>query len=502
MGTMLSRILGLARDLILMALFTRFMTDAWLVAFRIPNFFRRILGEGSFSLSLIPVFVEVESKHGADAGKRLVSEVFSLLCLILAFLSISGGIFIDEIVQLAVSGKGFTSIPGKVEQTQNFARVMFFFIIFISQFAFFMAVLNAKNKFFAAAAAPALFNLTVITFTLLASFTQNVEFLAWGVLFGGALQAAILVPSLIKIRLLPFVVFGISRSTLRVLSNMLPSALGMGLIQIMGIVNLQFASRLPEGTHTYIYAADRLLELPLSLISVSLGVALLPNLSKLYTEGNIAEMHNMTRSALSLNWFLALPAGMAFYFFAQPLVELIYLRGQFVESDVAITAAVIQFYAVLTLTSSAIRILVPSFYAAQKMWTPALCSMGGLALHLVIAPGMIESMGLMGLLTSTVISSMVTLTLVLAMRHVYFGGFGYADFLRQLGKMLPSLALTGLVLFGLAIYFESEEMPWKKVQVVLSILLVIGFYLSSSYLFGVEQCRVYVGKIKQKMSRS
>jgi putative peptidoglycan lipid II flippase len=390
-GTMTSRVLGLVRDMVFTALFSRTVTDAWTTAFRLPNMFRRLLGEGALSVSFIPVFVESRIQDPSGVRSRnLVNGLYTLLLIALMVITTLGTIFTEPILNLLLDSQ-YSLVPGKFELTLRMSRIMFSFVFMISSYAFFMGILNALGKYALAAIAPTLWNITMIasTFVPVAWLTSPGDAIAWGVVVGGALQTGILIPALVKAGYFPRLRADLrdcvlNPDVLKIFRNMLPGLLGLGLLQITTIVNLRFASQLGEGPISYIYLADRLLELPLSLVSVSLGTALLPTLSAMWARGERVRMIETANYYLRLNLFVAVPAAIGLYVLAGPMIELLFQRGNFKSADTQSTALVVQVYAFILLSSSCVRVLVPGFYAVKNTWLPAVVSGICLVVHIVV----------------------------------------------------------------------------------------------------------------------
>ncbi|MEQ1878557.1 MAG: murein biosynthesis integral membrane protein MurJ [Bdellovibrionia bacterium] len=319
-GTLVSRVLGYGREMAMYALFDRTVTDAYLAAFRLPNMFRRLLGEGSLSVAFIPVFIDL-LKHGhtkrdeiPEEARKLVNGMFTVLITILTILTILGVAFADQVVGLIVAGQGFMSIPGKYELTVKMARVMFCFIFLISLYAYFMAILNSIKKFALAAFAPTLFNVVMVASTFIpdteAPFTGF--YLALGVVIGGFFEMAILIPALIREGFLPRPTLQIFSPHIgRVFKTMIPSWIGLGILQLNLLVNTRLASELSEGNISWLYLTDRILELPLSLFAVSLSSALLPTLARLWSQGARQEMADTSAHYLKMVFFLAVPSAAA-----------------------------------------------------------------------------------------------------------------------------------------------------------------------------------------------
>lgn len=494
-GTLTSRILGLLRDVALGALFDRTITDAWAAAFRIPNLFRRLLGEGSISVSFIPVFLEAQSADSTGTrAKNLMNGLYSLILIVLGTLTVLGVLFTDEVLRLLLADN-FIAMTDKWLLTVRLAQIMFGFVFFVCTYAYFMGVMNALGSFGLPALAPALLNIAMLVFTFLPGewFSQRGDGLAWGVLVGGVLQATLLGLALQAKGFLPQWSWQIwSRDIRQVLRNLLPGILGMGLLQFITLVNLYFASSLQEGSISYLYWADRLLELPLSLISVSLGAALLPSLSR-YAANSQWEMFRETaQESFLMNLFLAMPAALGLYFLAEPLVELLFLRGHFSVYDVQGTAHVLQVYALSLVVISLSRVLVPLYYAIKNTWYPAVIALVCLGIHIFLAPLLMKQQGLAGLVFSGLVMAFLNAVgLILGLApwnlSLHWGQVGKA-----VGKFL--IAGTGVVaILSFYLWLRPQiERGLSTLALVVTILSAMVVYFSLAAFLRCEQ----MGKIR------
>lgn len=448
-GTLLSRILGLVREVLIVAVFPTFVTDAFFVALRLPNMFRRLLGEGSLSVAFIPIFIETHQQKGEAEAKKLSSGVFSLLMSVVLLLTVAGTVWMQPLVEHLVSGKGYAQVPGKLELTVHLGQIMFVFILLMSLYAFFMAVLQSFRIFGLPALAPALFNVSLIVALLLPKslFQIQGEVLAWAVIIGGGAQAGLLIPRLFRLGFFPrWVLWWKIPLVKKVVWTTLPSMLGMGILQITGFANIYFASLLEQGAHSYIYLADRILELPLSLFAVSLGSSLLPTLSRLSAKGQWKEMQDTTTSSLRVILFLSLPCALGMWFLAKPIAEVIFMNGEFSASNALATSRVIQIYSFSLIVAALVRILVPAFYAVKNTWLPAMASVFGLCVHLVGATYWIDLLGLQGLVLSTLLGSLANLIVILISYQIRFRSFALQGLLRPLFMfVLCSLPMMLLV---------------------------------------------------------
>lgn len=509
-GTFSSRVLGVARESLLAAFFDRTLTDAWITAFRVPNFFRRLLGEGSLSVSFIPVFMDARAQDlssGQEISPRatnLVNGTYTLLLLILSTLTVLGVLFPEFFLSILIDVESFKQIPGKFELTLRMARIMFSFVFFISSFAYFMGILNALGKFGWAALAPLFFNVAMIVSTLLPAhwFPQAGDGLAWGVVVGGALQAGILLPQLKKLNYFPQLTANFWTADIkRVFRNMIPGLFGMSLMQITLLVNTRFASSLAEGAISYIHWADRLLELPLSLISVSLGTALLPTLTRFWSQGEKQEFSRTGNFYLRLNLYLSLACAIVLYTLARPIVEILFQRGKFTSHDTTLASQVLWVYAFAMIPTSGVRILGPFYFAVKNTWYPALMSLLGLILHVIMAPILMQHYGLMGLNISSMLSALLNFTLLLIGLPKLTTHFEYGKLVLQFLKFI--LAGAGLAL-GLQSYFllaqSQDSLLWKIFSLLVAFLAGGILFVCLSRLLKLEEYETTVHRLWQKVA--
>jgi putative peptidoglycan lipid II flippase len=488
-GTMASRVLGLMRDQLFAAMFTSTVRDAWAAAFRLPNMFRRLLGEGSMSVSFIPIFVQTEQDDPSGVrAKNLVNSFYTLLLIVLATLTAIGTLW-PEVFLRVMLDPAYSNVAGKFELTVRMARIMFSFIFFMSTYAYFMAILNALGKYGLAAMAPTFFNIAMIisNFIPQTKLESPGDAIAIGVVVGGALQAGILIPTMWKLGFLPKISFDFSnKDVLRILRNMVPGMLGLGLLQITTIVNLRFASSLGEGPITYIWLADRLLELPLALVSVSLGTALLPTLSGMWARREKEKMTNTANYYLRLNLFIAVPAAIGLFVLGGPIVEVLFQRGKFVTQDAAMTASVVRVYAFILMSTSCVRLLIPSFYAMKNTWLPACTSCICLVVHLFLAPFLMHQWGLQGLVSSSFVTGSLNLTLLFIAYHLLIGKFHISRVAASLSKFCVA---------GVALYFVLQIYPVllealggegffsKLISLCVTVVLGAAVYFGISHIF-------------------
>ncbi len=475
-GTMASRLLGQLRESLLAAYFDKRVTDAWAAAFRLPNLFRRLLGEGSLSVSFIPVFIETKGDNNVRA-QNLVNSIYTFLLIILGALTTLGVLYPDPLLNLILDANYILDTE-KYLLTLRLTKIMFGFIFFISSYAFMMGILNALGQFALPAIAPTLWNLAMIVFTILPheSFPVLGDQLGWGVLVGGILQAALLIPALIKANFFPRFSLDFRNADFqRVLRNMLPGIFGMGLLQFTTVINLHFSSSLAEGTISYMNYVDRLIELPLSLISVSLGTALLPMLSGLFAKNDKLKMSVTAQKYLELNLLLSMAAAAGLYVLAQPIVQLLFGRGRFHLNDVVMTAQILKTYCWIMIFSSAVRVLTPAYYAIKNTWFPAVVSAICLVTHVIVAPILMARYQVHGLMISTTLSAALNLVLLLIFFPRFIAAFQYVLFFKNIFVFAVLGIFTGSAA-GIFYYLEPV-LSGGFFGLVLNLLFSMGLSL-------------------------
>jgi putative peptidoglycan lipid II flippase len=370
--TLLSRILGFARDTIIARIFgAGAYTDAFFVAFKIPNLLRRLFAEGAFSQAFVPILAEYKNRQGHDATKQLVSQVGSALTLALVAVALLGIVAAPWVAY--VSAPGFHADPDKFALTVTLLRITFPYIVFISLVALAAGILNTWSRFSVPAFAPVLLNVAMIgaALWLAPHIDPPVLALGWGVALGGVLQLAWMLPHLAKIDMLPrptrhFNDPGVKR----ILKLMAPATLGVSVAQISLLINTIFASFLTTGSVSWLYYADRLMEFPTGMLGVALGTILLPSLSKHYADNSPAEYSRLLDWGLRLTLLLALPSAAALAVLAVPLIATLFHYGAFTAHDVGMTQQALIAYSLGLLGLILVKVLAPGFYARQNIRTP------------------------------------------------------------------------------------------------------------------------------------
>jgi len=391
--TLVSRITGLVRELLMASTFgASAITDAFNVAFRIPNLFRRLFAEGAFSQAFVPVLAASKAQHGEEATKLVIDRVATLLTWALLLVCVLGVAAAPVLVWLMASG--LKQDPRGFEAAVFMTRWMFPYIGFMSLVALSSGVLNTWRRFAVPAATPVLLNVAMIAAAWLGApwfkslGIEPIYAMGAGVMVGGALQLAVQIPALRRIGMLPRIAFNWTAAqqawadpaTKNIAKLMLPALLGVSVAQISLIINTQIASHLTPGSVSWLTYADRLMEFPTAMLGVAIGVVLMPQLAAAKAANDPEKYSAMLDWGLRIVVLLAVPCAVALLTFAQPLVATLYHYGAFTDRDVQQTTTALMGYGAGLLGLVAIKVLAPGFYASQDIKTPVFIAIGVLVL--------------------------------------------------------------------------------------------------------------------------
>ncbi len=444
--TMISRLLGFVRDMLIAhSIGASWLSDAFFVAFKLPNFFRRLFAEGAFNAAFIPQFSRILAADGQAKALHFAGHIFSFLLLALLVLNAVFLIFMPWILQLFAPG--FTQDASKYALTTELARICFPYILCISLVSLLGGILNAFNRFAAVAAAPILLNLSLISAITLLPASTPAHALSWGVFLAGALQLAWLLyhawhgkilPNLRAPRLTP--------ATRRFFKLLAPAALGAGVAQVNLLIDIILASLFPEGV-SYLYYADRLNQLPIGVIGVAVGTALLPMLSKHYKLANHEAAHASLNRAIEMVLLFALPSMVAFFILPELLIQVLYQHGEFNTADTTATYQALMAYAAGLPAFLLIKVLAPGFYANEDTKTPFKIALLCVAMNLVLNLLLMQFFAHVGLAMATAASGWLNAGLMAMI--LYRRELLKPDLL--LTKRLPRFALAAIIM-GAALY--------------------------------------------------
>lgn len=450
--TMFSRVLGFARDAIVARVFGAGMaTDAFFVAFKLPNLLRRIFAEGAFSQAFVPILAEYKSKQGEEATRVFVAYVSGLLTLALAIVTVAGMLAAPWVI--LVTAPGFADTADKFALTSQLLQITFPYILLISLASLAGAILNTWNRFSVPAFAPTFLNISMIGFALFGApfFHPPVLALAWAVTVGGILQLVYQLPHLKKIGMLvlPRISFR-DAGAMRVMKQMGPAILGVSVSQISLIINTIFASFLVSGSVSWMYYADRLMEFPSGVLGVALGTILLPSLSRSFASGNHDEYCRLMDWGLRLCFLLALPSAVALGILAKPLTVSLFQYGKFTPFDAQMTQRALIAYSVGLMGLIVVKVLAPGFYSRQDIKTPVRIAIVTLVMTQLMNLAFIGPLKHAGLSLSIGLAACLNASLLywqLRKQNIFTPQAGWGRFLTRLfiAVIVMAAALLGML---------------------------------------------------------
>lgn len=455
--TMISRVLGFIRDMIVARYFGASMgADAFFVAFKIPNFFRRLFAEGAFSQAFVPVLAEAKEKKGHEAVKHLVNAISfrlgGILLLLTAFGVFGSGLW------MMVFAPGFMDNPEKFALASDMLAITFPYLMLISLVAFSSAIMNTYNQFAVPAFTPVLLNLVLITFATGVSpyFEVPIMALAWGVLVAGVLQLLFHVPFLKKLDLLPKPTSENDPGVGEVKRLMLPALFGVSVAQINLLIDTILASFLVTGSISWLYYSDRLMEFPLGVFGVALATVVLPGLSKSAANENWQAFQKDLDGALRLVLLIGLPATLGLLILAQPLVATLFHYGAFTDHDVVMAGNSLMAYSFGLLGFILVKILAPAFYARKDMKTPVKVAIIALVTNTIFNLILIGPFAHVGLAAATTISAFVNAGLL----YWYLVKTDAFKPLKGWTKRILQMLLANIVMIAFIVYFNPAVSEW------------------------------------------
>ncbi len=490
-NTLVSRILGFVRDIVIARMFGASPgADAFFVAFRIPNLLRRLFAEGAFATAFVPVLTEYKTQRSHEEVQELVAHVAGLLGGIL-FLVTAAGVAAAPVIVL-VFAPGFLETPEKFELTVQMVRITFPYILFISLTAFAGGILNSYGRFGVPAFTPVLLNLSLIAAALWLApqMAEPVTALAWGVFAAGVVQLGFQLPF---IKGLGFLV----RPTLRrghegvkrILRLIVPATLGVSVAQINLLVDTLIASFLVTGSISWLYYSDRMVEFPLGVFGIALATVILPNLSRQHAADSPEAFSNTLDWALRLVLVIGAPAAIGLAVLASPILTTLFQYGEFGQGDVRMAALSLVAYATGLLAFIAVKVLAPGYYARQDTKTPVRIAIVAMLTNIVLNLALVVPLKHAGLALATSIAAYLNAVLLhrgLLKRGIFNPLKGWATL--TLRVAVASTAMTALlVLAGSA---EETWFAWSALERAfrLAILIVGGavVYAATLLLLGLR----------------
>ena len=505
-STLLSRVLGLVRDMVMTAVYGAGMVaDAFYVAFAIPNLLRRLVGEGALTVAFISVFTKLREEQGEAEAKKLAATFWLLMTLILAGMTALGMVFAREIVTLFTNPE-FRSDPVQFELAVDMTRELFPYLFMIGLVALSMGILNSYQRFFAPAFAPVMLNLAWISAIVLLSGPLLESGIAAmiGVLVGGALQLALQVPFLFKVagRTWPGLNFR-HPALKRIGLLMLPSALAVGVVQINTLIATYFVTEFP-GARAQLYYSNRLTEFPYAIFTLAIATAVLPVLSEQAGRGDRRALLDTLAYGLKMATFIVIPAAVGLALIGTPLIQVIFERGSFTAADTSETALMLIMACVGMWAVAALRILVQAYYAVEDMVTPLVAGAVSLLANGLLCWLLAAQIGRAGVPLAISLAAVANLLALVARLPARVGALGLRDQLRTaILTLLATIPMAGLILAlnRLPVWERPGEL-WLKVPML---ALAVGggalLFALAAYILRVSELNMMLEILKKRLRR-
>jgi putative peptidoglycan lipid II flippase len=508
--TLVSRLLGLVREVVFAALLgAGFYSDAFRIAFRIPNLLRDMFAEGALSAAFVPTYTRALTREGRPAAFRLANRVLTVVALLLGVVVLLGVLFADVIVGTLAPGYG--DVPGKHELTVLLSRVMMPFLPLVAFAAVAMGMLNAEERFAMPALSPAMFNVMAVGWGIglwvLGLPLQQVV-LGWslGTLLGGLAQIVVQVPSLRRLgwRLRPEWAPG-DPGLRRIAQLMAPATAGLAAVQVNLFVNGWFASH-QEGAVSWLDYAFRILYLPIGLFGVALGTIATAGLARRAAEGDLEGLRTTLRQSLSMLAYLTIPATVGLIVLRVPVVRLLYQRGLFTPSDTEATAAALLLYSFGLLGYSGVKVLAPAFYALHRPRVPLLASLAAVAGNLSVAIVLFPRLGFHALALGTALASLINASILAGVFQRRVGGLLGQGLFRPMRAMVAGAALmgvgAGVASTALERAFGQDGLGAHLLTGLLPVVVGVALYGLLTRWLGVPEAETLWDLVRQRLGGS
>ena len=491
--TMLSRVLGLVRDIVLLNVFGAGKDfDTFVVAFRIPNFFRRLFSEWAFSQACIPVLTEYKTSRTHAEVQILISRVFGCLLTAMTLLTFVAMVAAPAIIYLYAPG--FHSDTVKFDLAVDMFRLTIPYLLFMSLTAFASSILNSYGSFASPAFSPVLLNVAMIAgaWWLTPYMAEPIMALGWAVVVAGVLQLAIQIPELWKKKLLipPKIDFK-HEGVERILKLMLPALFGVSVTQINLLLNTIWASFMQDGSVSWLYSAERMTELPLGLIGVAIGTVILPSLSARHAEQDQAKFKGMIDWAAKIIMLVGIPASIALFMLSTPIIQALFQRGEFTLEDTQMTALALQCMSAGVISFMLIKVFAPGFYAQQDTKTPVRVGLMAVAANAILNVVFIgffklidwqaEHMALALASSGSALVNAGMLYFYLHQRNIYRFGAHWKKLALQFG--FANLTMIVALWYALT-WYQGDISQWLRIAEVLGLCVlgvvayVLGLYVT------------------------
>lgn len=497
-----SRVLGFVRDIVIANLWgATLFADAFFVAFRISNLLRRLIGEGGLTPAVVPVFTEYLHLKKREDAWRLVNLVFSIFTISLIVITLIGIIFSPLIIM--VIAPGFYAWSDKFDLTVLLTRIMFPYIIFISLSALTMGILNSLNHFLVPAISPAIWNISMISFALLVSpyLEEPVLALAIGVVVGGIAQFLLQVPILIKKGMRFKVIIDLNDPGVRrIWSLMLPALFGTGITEINLLVDNIIASLLPQGSVSYLYYGNRLVQFPLGIFGVAMGIAVLPMMSGQVARNEIEKLKDTLSFALRLVLFITVPATIGLIVLRFPIINTLFERGEFIPSTTIGVAQALFYYSLGLCAFAGLKVVVPVFYSMYDTKTPVKIGCYAMLANIILNVLLMGPLRHGGLALATSLSALMNISLLIYILRKRIGRIGGRKILLSFIKFLIVSIIMGVIMTLLIqTYFIYSDDLSRKVFILLSTVIVaVVLYILLSLIVRSEELLFLLRLVRER----
>lgn len=502
-ATLFSRVAGLIRDMVIASQFgAGLLTDAFFMAFTLPNLLRRFFAEGSLTAAFVPTFSEVTKLEGEAEARRVATICWTLLLLVMVIVTLAGIIASPLIVKGI--GYGFAEVPGKLELTNSLNRVMFPFILFVSLLALVTGILNVRGHFFLPAFSPVILNLSMIACSLLLAeqFSTPIMALAIGVLIGGILQLGMQFPLLFSLGFRPALDWNFRHPAVaRITRLMLPGIAGVAIYQINVVVTRLLASFLPEGSVSYLYYGQRLFEFPQGIVIASLAQAVLPVMSRQMTDNDTAGFKDSLRFSFELLLLLILPATIGLILCAVPVYSLFFMTGEFSFAAVTQSSYALMAYAPGLMFVGVSRVVVPAFYSMKDTRTPVWVSFWTLIVNLLAGLVLMQYFSHVGLAIALTLASLFNAVILTVLLRRRVGSLSLHALAGSLVRTVPALILMGIttwVILGFGVWEDAAYRLQNGMILAAAVFSGGIVYLTACRLFGVSVVSELRGLLKKK----
>ena len=501
--TLLSRVMGYVRDILTAALLGAGpVADAFFVAQRLPNLFRSLFAEGAFSAAFVPLFAGTMAEHGKEAARAFAEDALAVLLVALLAFVLLGEIFMPLVMRMIAPG--FGDDPEKFDLAVALARITFPYLLFIALVALQGGVLNSVDRFAAAAATPILLNLFLIAALLMTKKFgwHDGRALAWAITGAGLAQFLWLMFSCARAGLalrlpLPRLTPGVRRT----LAIMGPGAFGAGITQVNLLISTALASFLPSGSVSYLYYADRLNQLPLGVVGIAVGTAILPPLSRQLRLGDLSAAVATQNRGLELALLLTVPAAVALAVLADPIFAVLFQRGAFSQADAAATAAALAAYAAGLPAFVLVKVLAPAFFARHDTRTPVKVAVAAMAVNLALTVVMMQFLAHVGIALATTCAGWLNALTLLAL--LVRRGHFQVD--RRARRNLPRIAVAALGMGAVLEVLRIAVAPAFAGPVLVRMVVLVGLigaglaaFTALALVLGVADWRDLLGRVRRQ----